>query len=110
MSNTLYCSEISAQISAYLHKNPDHVERIAHVMQRSHDPHENVITLCAEAARVLDTIEDLSGEHFIDWHEVYDHYANAVLDHLLMVRVPTIADLILMAAQSLQMAKSKGNR
>lgn len=102
MRNTLYYGEIVAKISARLHQNPDHIIRIRHVVGEEHDPDNTIWELCATAGSVFDQIEDLTGEHFIDWHRAIDRYAQEVLDFLLMGRKPNAIDMVSMTARSLE--------
>jgi hypothetical protein len=98
----MFYGEIAAKISAIIHANPDHVERISRLIGDTHNSDESICSICAEAARVFDQIEDLSGEHFIDWHIATDKYAQEVLDSLLMGRKPFIVDMVSMAARSIE--------
>ena len=104
MRNTLYYGEIAAKISAHLYQNPDHIIRIDESMKR--EQHSDTIwTICADAARVFDTIEDLSGEHFVDWHRALDYYAKEVMEALLRGHKPYIVDMVSMASHSIQIVR-----
>ncbi|OEK01161.1 hypothetical protein BFP97_06395 [Roseivirga sp. 4D4] len=106
MTNTAYYGEIAAKLSAHLHKNPDHVTRISQIMDKQkYGSDDTILTVCAEAARVFDQIEDLSSEHLIDWHLASDNYANQLLDHLLAGSKPHIVDMISMVARSIEQAR-----
>lgn len=105
MKNTLYYGEICAKVSAQLHQNPDHYIRIANVIDAQNARGENVWSLCAEAARVFDKIEDLSSDYFIDWHRASDQYAQQILDFLLSGRKPTTIDLVSMVSNSIENSK-----
>ena len=98
----MYYGEIAAKISAIIHANHDHVERISRLIGNEHGQEDTIWSICAEAARVFDQIEDLSGEHFIDWHIATDKFAQEVLDCLLMGRRPFIVDMVSMAARSIE--------
>jgi len=102
MSNSLYYGEIVAKISYHLYQNPDHKANISHLMSKESDTEDSIWTLCADAARVFDAIEDLSDEHFIDWHAALDHFADEILNHLLLEKVPHIIDLVSMACRSIE--------
>ncbi len=102
MHNTLYYGEIVAKISARLHQNPDHMVRITNMMSKEKNSNDSIWTLCADAAKVFDSIEDLSGEHFIDWHKAIDHYAQEVLDSLLIGGKLDIVDMVSMVARSIE--------
>ncbi len=106
MPTTAYYGEIVAKISAHLHQNPDHIFRISQVMENQQcDTGDTAFTVCAEAARVFDQIEDLSSEHLIDWHLASDHYANQLLDHLLSGNKPHIVDMVSMVARSIEQTR-----
>lgn len=102
MRNSLYYGEIAARISAYLYKNPDHILQIDRSMSQHKESDDTIWTICADAARVFDTIEDLSDGHFIDWHKALDQYAEEVLDSLLIGQKPHIIDMVTMASRSIQ--------
>ena len=102
MSNTLYYGEIVAKISGVLHQNPDHILRINKFMSNENYNGATLHTLCADAAKVFDKIEDLSGEHFIDWHSASDHYASEILDHLLTGKILNTVDMISMTTNSIE--------
>lgn len=104
MTNSLYYGEIVAKISCHLYQNPEHKAQISQVINTENDTDNTIWTLCADAAKVFDAIEDLSGEHFIDWNDALDHYADQVLEHLLDGRAPNIIDLISIASASVQQA------
>ncbi|WP_421896359.1 hypothetical protein [Marinoscillum sp.] len=105
MNDTLYYGEMVAKISARLHQNPDHAIRIARTLNATNDPENSVWTLCADAARVFDKIEDLGCEYFIDWLKAIDHYASKILDLLLSGYKPNTLDMVSMAAQSIEKSK-----
>ncbi|MEO9804787.1 MAG: hypothetical protein ABJF04_16140 [Reichenbachiella sp.] len=98
MSKSLYYGEIVAKISYHLYQNPEHKTQISQVMGRESEDEDKVHTLCADAARVFDTLEDLAGEHFIDWSKALDCFADEILDHLLNGKIPQIMDLIFIAS------------
>lgn len=106
MSNSHYYGEIAAKISAHLFQNPDLIMELDLVMNRDQESEGTTLwTISADAARVFDTIEDLSGEHFIDWHRALEFYAEKLLDHLLTGETPHTVDMISMASLSLQDAR-----
>lgn len=103
MSNSLYYGEIAAKISAHLYQNPDQIMEIDLVINQGDENSDQTLwTICAEAARVFDSIEDISEEHFIDWHKALNYYADELLDHLLQGETPNIIDMISMASESVQ--------
>ena len=103
MNNTLYYGEIVAKISAHLFNHPEQIARFDLIVNAEYDDGATTIyTLCADAARVFDTIENLSEEQFIDWHKALDFYADELLDRLLIGRKPYMIDMISMAARSIE--------
>lgn len=98
MSKSLYYGEIVAKISYHLYQNPEHKDQIIQTMGRDNESEDEVHTLCADAAKVFDTLEDLAGEHFIDWNEALDCFADKILECLLDGKVPQIMDLIFIAS------------
>ena len=73
-------------------------------MGRDNENEDKVHTLCADAARVFDALEDLAADHFIDWNETLDVFADKVLDYLLAGKVPQIIDLIYIASNCIHEA------
>ncbi len=101
MSNSLYYGEIAAYISSKLVENPDNKTRIDHVMSNQSEG-DTIWTLCAEAAKVFDKVEDLSGEHFVNWYKAVDVFSQEMLDYLLSGKKPTIVDMVSMTARSIE--------
>ncbi|MDN5215564.1 hypothetical protein QQ020_26035 [Fulvivirgaceae bacterium BMA12] len=102
MHNCFYYGyEIAAKISARLSKISEQITWLDHAA-KDENGDDIIYTICAEATKVFDTIEDLSGEIFVDWHKALDLYADKILDHLLKGRKPTIVQLISMAAHSIE--------
>ena len=98
MSNGLYYGEIVSKISYHLYQNPEYKAQITEVMGRDNENEDKVHTLCADAARVFDALEDLAGDQFIDWSETLDVFADKILEYLLGGRIPQIIDLIFIAS------------
>ena len=73
-------------------------------MGRDNENEDKVHTLCADAANVFDSLEDLAVDHFIDWNETLDVFADKVLDYLLAGKVPQIIDLIYIASNCIHEA------
>lgn len=102
MSNSLYYGEIAAKISAHLYQNPEQIMQLDLLMNsEAENDGDSIWTVCADAARVFDTLEDLSGEHYVDWHKALNSYADELLEHLLSGDLPTIIDMISMASLSI---------
>ena len=102
MNNTLYYGEIVAKISSKLHQNPAHVKRIENVMSNQQEHQDTIYTLCADAARVFDKIENLSSDHYIDWHKASDIYAQNMLNYLLSGKKPNVIDMVSMTTRSIE--------
>ena len=102
MTGTLYYGEIVACIAGQLHQNPEHMLRINYTLSQDNEPGDTIWTLCADAGRVFDRIEDLSGEMYINWHEALDIYAGELLDCLLGGRRPHIIDMVTLTARSIE--------
>ena len=81
---TLYYGEIVAKISGYLHQNPDNIKRIDLAM-RDNTQQETIHTLCADAGKVFDQMEELCSDHFIDWHKAQSEIARSSF-----IRKPTL--------------------
>jgi len=101
MSNNLYYGEIAAKISAHLYQNPQHISQINDCIE-SFSESDTIWTLCADAARVFDTIEELSEERFVDWHEALEDYSAEILDFILDGQKPNLIDMVSLASQSIQ--------
>ena len=103
MNNSYYGYEIAAKIATRLSKDPEQVALIKQVIKDEHENNADILTaVSADATRVFDTIEDLSGEQFVDWQKALELYANEILNHLLKGWKPSIIELISMAARSIE--------
>ena len=103
MSNSYYGYEIAAKIAVHLSKDSEQVALIEHAIKDEHGDCSDIIaSMSADATRVFDTIEDLSGELFVDWPKALDLYADEILKHLLKGWKPSIVELISMAARSIE--------
>lgn len=103
MHNSMYYGEIVARISGHLTQKPEYILRINQTLNTSNEREtESIWTICVDAGRVFDRLEDLSGEHFINWMDAVDHYSDEVLNYLLSGRKPFIVDMISMAARSIE--------
>ena len=100
-----YYGEIVAKISGQLFSIKE--DEIPKMSQRDATMEEIICGVSADAARVFDTFEDLSGEHFIDWHKALEDYAKSLRDFINTGTVPTMADLITLAAYSLDQTRTK---
>ena len=102
MSKNLYYGEIVSEITAKLYADPDHRNQIELTMSANNVENETISTLCADCARVFDTIEELASDHFIDWYDACNTYAGKILSSLLEGRKPTLIDMVVMAGQSIR--------
>ncbi|MBI1183572.1 hypothetical protein GC194_04840 [bacterium] len=106
MHNTLCYGEIVAKISANLNKNTAHKPRIEYALSQGRlNRDETIWTLCADAARVFDALEDLSGDLPIDWHHALDEYSFEVLTFLLSGRKPDYVNMFSMASHCLEKSR-----
>lgn len=67
---------------------------------------EMIRDICADAARIFYNLEDLSGEHFIDWTKALCHYCKALHSFILDGRMPAMADMISMVANSMDATRA----
>lgn len=102
---TYYYGEIVARISGKLYPIMECDTQLTKVKDISLE--DIICEISADAGRVFDRLEDLSGEHFIDWSKALDIYANDLRRFMLCGNVPNMADMISLAAQSLEHARSK---
>jgi len=108
MNSTLYYGEMVARISGFIHHDPITLSRLENKLRMSGEMPDknNLWTICADAAQVFDKIEDLSGEHYIDWHKALDIYSDKLRDVLLNGTAPSMADLIVLASSSIQESRA----
>lgn len=106
MTTNMYYGEIVAKITSHLFKSPAHIETLERTISTREDDGETIFTICADAARVFDTLENLSGEHFIDWNCALDYYATQILGHMLEGGTLHLADMISIASVSIQHARA----
>ncbi|MDW3210297.1 MAG: hypothetical protein R8N23_10545 [Reichenbachiella sp.] len=66
-----------------------------------------ICDISADAGRIFDRLEDLSGEHFIDWRKALEHYSDALRSFVLGGRMPCTADMISMAAKSMDISRAE---
>lgn len=106
MSNhKLYYGEIAARISCQLYGLCSTNLKLQCGPDETME--DTICSISADAARVFDSLEDLSGEHYIDWNKALNQYSKSIREYLLMGNVPTMADLILMAANSLNQCRAE---
>lgn len=105
MNDTLYYGEIVARIAGQIHQNPEHLLRINYTLSQDNGHGDTIWTLCADAGRVFDKIEDLSGEHHINWYKALDIYAGELLDYLLGGSKPHIIDMVSLVVRSLEQSE-----
>ncbi len=106
-NNTLYYGEIVARIAVKLQPIINHSNDNNPLHQSDTSIEDIICDISADAGRVFDTFEDLSGEHFIDWQKALNYYANSLRSVLLDERIPSMADLISMAAKSMDISRSE---
>lgn len=101
MSNHLYYREIVDTLFAHLHLNYDDATCIHQIFVDLDDECEDLSSLCAEAAKVLDLHQDLFSGQFIEWNVVLELYADLIKDFLLNGQIPSLADQVILCAQSI---------
>lgn len=101
----LYYGEIVARISGQLFNITD--LQVPQISLRDTTMEEMICSVSADAARVFDTFEDLSGEHYIDWHKALENYAISLRKFIYTGSVPTMGDLITIAAASLDTTRTE---
>ena len=102
--NTYYYGGIVARISGILHEiKPEDMAPLY-----PNNDETLVDALCdisADAGRVFHTMEDLSDEHFINWSSALDYFSQDLKHTLLSHRKPAMADMISLAANSIDLSK-----
>ncbi|MEQ9264169.1 MAG: hypothetical protein RLN81_03045 [Balneolaceae bacterium] len=106
MNTTLYYGEIVARISGKLY-SINRANDYEVLLKKDMSFEDMLCDISADAGRVFDTFEDLSGEHFIDWRKALDHYADALCSFILSGRMPTMADMITMATKSMELSRAE---
>ena len=105
-NNTLYYGEIVARIAGRLHSlNHANDNEIPSAKDMSME--DMICDVSADAGRVFDAFEDLSGEHFIDWRKALVHYSDALRSFILDGRMPAMADMISMAAKAMDISRAE---
>ncbi|WP_268123923.1 hypothetical protein [Roseivirga pacifica] len=104
MTNTMYFGELVAKISGYMHHDPCIVKMLHQNLKNSQGNHakDELWTICSDAAMVFDKIEDLSGEHFVDWHKALDTYIQKLLNFLLKGTIPAMTDFVALVSNSIE--------
>ena len=106
-NNTLYYGEIVARIAGRLYSITQHANDNNLSIKQDISIEDMICDISADAGRVFDTFEDLSGEHFIDWHKALEYYSDALRSFVLGGRMPCMADMILMAASSMDQSRAE---
>lgn len=107
MSNTMYYGEIVAQIAGRLYSINEHANDNNLPMKQDMSMEDMICDISADAGRIFDTLEDLSGEHFIDWRKALVHYSDALRSFILAGRIPGLADMISMAAKAMDISRAQ---
>ncbi|MFY0601643.1 MAG: hypothetical protein JXR03_18360 [Cyclobacteriaceae bacterium] len=92
-----YYGEVVARISGVLHYNSSEDE-----LSNIFNDGDTVFTFSAEAARIFNTLEDLSGEMNVDWLKALERYSCKLLSALINKQKPNVVDMISMAACSME--------
>ncbi|GEM_PF-3535906 len=107
-NNTYYYGEIVARIAGKLYSlTNDHVNDNDVSQKRDISFEDMICDISADAGRVFDTLEDLSGEHFIDWPKALDYYSNSLRAFIKTDRRPNMVDMISMAAKSMDVSRGE---
>ncbi|KOF04159.1 hypothetical protein OB69_04045 [Roseivirga seohaensis subsp. aquiponti] len=104
--NTLYYGQIVARIAGRLYSINHHSNDNSWLNDHGMSMEDVICDVCADAGRVFDCLEDLSGEHFIDWSQALDHYSRTLLKSMTDGRIPCMADMISMAANSMDHSRA----
>ena len=100
-NHTHYYGEIVARIARGLYSIDEYL--IEKNLAKSDDKNgeDLICEISADAARVFDHLEDLSGEHVINWRQALDYYIIALREFISSGQIPVIVDLILIASNSI---------
>jgi len=104
--NTLYYGEIVARIAIRL-SSLNHANDNQLPPQKDVSLEDMICDLSADSGRIFDQLEDLSGEHFIDWLSALEHYSDAIRSFILNGRMPSTVDMISMASKSIEVSRAK---
>ncbi|MEQ9230484.1 MAG: hypothetical protein RIF46_07350 [Cyclobacteriaceae bacterium] len=103
---TLYYGEIVARIAGRLyslnHANDNHLPEYQDMSME-----DMICEVSADAGRIFDSLEELSGDHFIDWRKALEHYSDALRSFILDGRMPSMADMISMAARAMDISRAE---
>lgn len=103
--NIYYYGEIVARIAGKLYRFPNHEQWPSIIQDSNLSADDLICELSADAGRIFDMIEDISGEMSIDWAGALDHYSQSLHSFLSNERMPTQADMIYMAAKSMNISR-----
>jgi len=106
-NNTLYYGEIVARIAGRLYSIDEHANDNNLPFRQDISMEDMICDISADAGRIFDCLEDLSGEHFIDWRKALEYYSDALRSFILAGRMPCMADMISMAAKSMDVSREE---
>jgi len=104
-SNTYYYGEIVAKLAGRVF--PVLKQKTDLSFSENENAQDAICSLCADAGRVWNTFEDLSGEHFIDWQKALDEYSDQLRNFILKGQLPSMADLMSMSVRSMDMHRAQ---
>ena len=105
MSNNPFYGEIVANISSHLIKNPEILNELELLCERNQETDgSSVWTVCAHAAHIFEALQDLIDDQYMDWQIALDHYADELLDYMLMGKIPRTTDMLSMLSRCIQHA------
>ena len=105
--NKYYYGEIVAKIAAKLFPCVKSKDQLSVSLNENDNLEDALCGLCADAGRIWDSFEDLSGEHFIDWKTALDEFSNRLSTFIVQGRVPSMADMMSMAVNSMEQTRAQ---
>jgi len=107
MSNTkLYYGEIVARISGKLYSAINITDSNIFLKENDLTNEDMICSISADAGRVFDCLEDLSGEHFVNWNHALDNYIKVLHGAISDGRTPNMADMMSMATTSIDQSRA----
>lgn len=98
----MYYGEIVAHISSSLAKCTSSEAFLTTLIEQEKGDTYTLHSLCADAGRIFEMVEDLCDDYFLDWPSILDQYTLYIKESLLSKKVPEPIDLYLFTAQSIE--------
>lgn len=102
MRTPLYYGELCAMISHQVTQISNDPWEVHKVFQENGEDNGCFYSLCADAAKIFDEIENTCDEHFLDILKAVEFYALALRKHLLKGKIPWPLELYKMAISSIE--------